>query len=39
MKFGMFYELQMPRPWTDTAEYDTLWEAVRQVQLRGGDGV
>ena len=32
MKFGMFYELQMPRPWTDTAEYDTLWDAVRQVQ-------
>ena len=32
MKFGMFYELQMPRPWTDTAEYDTLWNAVRQVQ-------
>ena len=32
MKFGMFYELQMPRPWTDTAEYDTLWNAVKQVQ-------
>ena len=29
----MFYELQMPRPWTDTAEYDTLWDAVRQVQF------
>ena len=32
MKFGMFYELQMPRPWTDNAEYDTLWNAVKQVQ-------
>ena len=31
MRFGMFYELQMPKPWSATAEYDTLWDAVRQV--------
>ena len=31
MRFGMFFELQMPKPWSDTAEYDTLWQAVEQV--------
>ena len=31
MKFGMFIELQMPRPWSDTAEYDCFWQAVRQA--------
>ena len=31
MKFGMFYELQMPKPWSDNAEYNTLWQAVEQV--------
>ena len=31
MKFGMFYELQMPKPWSANAEYDTLWHAIEQV--------
>ena len=31
MRFGMFFELQMPKPWSATAEYDTLWQAVEQV--------
>ena len=31
MRFGMFYELQMPKPWTEKAEYNTLWQAVEQV--------
>ena len=31
MRFGMFFELQMPKPWSSTAEYDTLWQAVEQV--------
>ena len=31
MRFGMFFELQMPKPWSPTAEYDTLWQAVEQV--------
>jgi len=31
MKFGMFFELQMPKPWSDTAEYDTFWQAIEQV--------
>ena len=31
MRFGMFYELQMPRPWSANAEYDTFWQAIEQV--------
>ena len=31
MRFGMFYELQMPKPWSENAEYNTLWQAVEQV--------
>ena len=31
MRFGMFYELQMPKPWGPDAEYNTLWQAVEQV--------
>ena len=31
MKFGMFYELQMPKPWSANAESNTLWQAVEQV--------
>lgn len=31
MRFGMFYELQMPKPWGENAEYNTLWNAVKQV--------
>jgi len=31
MRFGMFYELQMPKPWGDNAEFNTLWQAVEQV--------
>jgi alkanesulfonate monooxygenase SsuD/methylene tetrahydromethanopterin reductase-like flavin-dependent oxidoreductase (luciferase family) len=27
----MFYELQMPKPWSENAEYNTLWQAVEQV--------
>ncbi|HLF04868.1 MAG TPA: LLM class flavin-dependent oxidoreductase [Dehalococcoidia bacterium] len=31
MRFGLFLELQMPKPWTATSEYDCLWQAVKQV--------
>lgn len=31
MRFGMFYELQMPKPWSENSEYNTLWQAVEQV--------
>ena len=31
MKFGMFFELQMPKPWNDNAESRIFWEAIDQV--------
>jgi len=33
MKFGIFYEHQIPRPWTETSEYDQFQNALAQVQL------
>ena len=31
MRFGMFFELQMPKPWSPNAESDTFWNAIEQV--------
>ena len=31
MKFGMFFELQMPKPWREDAESKTFWNAIDQV--------
>lgn len=33
MKFGIFYELQLPRPWTETSEHDLLQNALAQIEL------
>jgi alkanesulfonate monooxygenase SsuD/methylene tetrahydromethanopterin reductase-like flavin-dependent oxidoreductase (luciferase family) len=33
MKFGIFYELQLPRPWTDNAEQRLYQNALAQVEL------
>jgi alkanesulfonate monooxygenase SsuD/methylene tetrahydromethanopterin reductase-like flavin-dependent oxidoreductase (luciferase family) len=33
MKFGIFYELQLPRPWTADSEYVLLNNALDQVEL------
>ncbi|BAN03429.1 LLM class flavin-dependent oxidoreductase [Ilumatobacter coccineus] len=33
MRFGIFYEHQLPKPWTDDAEYRLLQEALDQVEL------
>ena len=33
MKFGLFYEHQLPRPWDDDAEYRLLQEALEQCEL------
>lgn len=33
MKFGIFYELQMPRPWTPGAEERLVLEALAQIEL------
>jgi hypothetical protein len=33
MKFGVFYELQLPRPWTDQGEFELLQNALTQIEL------
>ena len=33
MKFGIFYEHQLPRPWTEDSEYNLVQEALDQVEL------
>ncbi len=33
MKFGIFYELQLPRPWTENAEYELFTNALNQIEL------
>ncbi len=33
MKFGIFYEHQLPKPWTEDDEYRLLNEALDQVEL------
>src|SRR5438876_5327688 len=33
MKFGIFYELQLPRPWTERSEYQLLQDALAQIEL------
>jgi len=33
MRFGIFYEHQLPRPWTDGAEHRLYQEALDQVEL------
>ena len=33
MKFGIFYELQLPRPWSERSEYDLLQSSLAQIEL------
>ena len=33
MRFGIFYEHQLPRPWNDGAEVRLFQEALDQVEL------
>jgi alkanesulfonate monooxygenase SsuD/methylene tetrahydromethanopterin reductase-like flavin-dependent oxidoreductase (luciferase family) len=33
VKFGIFYELQLPRPWGDYSEYQLLQDALGQIEL------
>ena len=33
MKFGMLYELQLPKPWDDGAELQLIEEATEQIVL------
>ena len=38
MKFGIFYELQLPKPWLPGDEYELLQHALDQVELADGLG-
>jgi alkanesulfonate monooxygenase SsuD/methylene tetrahydromethanopterin reductase-like flavin-dependent oxidoreductase (luciferase family) len=33
MKFGIFYEHQLPRPWTSRSEHDLLQQSLTQIEL------
>ena len=33
MKFGIFYELQLPRPWPEDSEFELVQQALDQVEL------
>lgn len=33
MKFGIFYEHQLPRPWNETSEYDLVKNSLAQIEL------
>ena len=39
MRFGVFYELQLPKPWTEGAEHRLVQEAVEQVRLADRLGI
>ena len=39
MKFGIFYEHQLPRPWTENSEHQLLHEALEQVELADRLGI
>jgi len=33
MKFGLLYEIEVPRPWTETSVATCFWEALEQVKV------
>ena len=33
MKFGIFYEHQLPRPWTEESEYRLLQDSLDEIEL------
>ncbi|HZT49759.1 MAG TPA: LLM class flavin-dependent oxidoreductase [Hyphomicrobiaceae bacterium] len=39
MKFGIFYELQLPRPWSDGDEHRLVQDALAQVELADRLGI
>ncbi|MBW2415913.1 MAG: LLM class flavin-dependent oxidoreductase, partial [Deltaproteobacteria bacterium] len=39
MKFGIFYEHQLPRPWDDGAELQLFQDALDQVELADKLGI
>jgi alkanesulfonate monooxygenase SsuD/methylene tetrahydromethanopterin reductase-like flavin-dependent oxidoreductase (luciferase family) len=39
MRFGVFYELQLPKPWGEGAEHQLVQEAIEQVELADQLGI
>ena len=39
MKFGIFYEHQLPRPWAEDAEHTLLTNALEQIELADALGI
>src|SRR4051794_14648892 len=39
MRFGIFYEHQMPRPWDEDSEHRLITNALEQVELADRVGV
>ncbi len=39
MRFGVFYELQLPKPWAQDSEHKLINEAIDQVQLADRIGI
>jgi alkanesulfonate monooxygenase SsuD/methylene tetrahydromethanopterin reductase-like flavin-dependent oxidoreductase (luciferase family) len=39
MKFGIFYEHQLPRPWTEDSEYDLIQNALEQIEYADRIGI
>ena len=39
MKFGIFYEHQLPRPWGETSEQKLFQDALEQVELADNLGI
>jgi alkanesulfonate monooxygenase SsuD/methylene tetrahydromethanopterin reductase-like flavin-dependent oxidoreductase (luciferase family) len=39
MRFGVFYELQLPRPWEEDSELRLVHEAIEQVELADRIGI
>jgi alkanesulfonate monooxygenase SsuD/methylene tetrahydromethanopterin reductase-like flavin-dependent oxidoreductase (luciferase family) len=39
VKFGIFYEHQLPRPWQDGAEYRLIQDALDQIELADSLGI
>ena len=39
MRFGVFYELQLPKPWGENADHRLVHEAIEQVQLADRLGI
>ena len=33
MKFGIFYEQQLPRPWSERSEYELYQNSLAQIEL------